>query len=86
MIPCVPYATNADEADVCGFVPSLVCFFIPFLGQYYGAKTRQAVREKHDIQGSLLCDCLTFAVCPCCVIVQTQTQLGLKMGEEMERS
>ena len=85
VIPCVPYATNAAETDVCGFVPAMICFFIPFAGQYYGAKSRQGARERSGIDGSLLCDCLVFSACPCCVIVQTQTELGVNMGEDMGR-
>lgn len=86
VIPCIPFATNAEKTDTCGFCCSAGLFFVPFVGQYIGAKSRQAAREQHDIGGTCCCDCLLFSACPCCVIVQTQTQLGIDMGEEIARN
>lgn len=34
------------------------------------SKTRMAVREKHNIDGSCCCDCLHSWLCPCCTAIQ----------------
>lgn len=87
-LPCVTFAHNAEKSDTCGFIPSILCFiFLPGLGSLYiGAKSRANTREKFGIPGSLLGDCCVFGFCPCCSMIQTQSQLdGVSMGESIER-
>ena len=80
------HAQNAEKADTCGFCLALCSFFVPCWNLYLGAKTRSAVRERDGIDGSFLGDCLCFACCTCCVLIQTNSQLnGIQMGEKMER-
>ena len=86
MIPCVSYGQNAEKAGTCGFVPAMLCFFVPFYNIYLGARTREDTRKKYDIDGSFCNDLFCFLVCTPCVIVQNQSQLdGVDMGETMER-
>merc|ERR1711979_2789 len=86
IIPCVTYAQNAEKAGTCGFLPSLICFFVPVINLYIGAKTRSDTREKYEIAGSFIGDCCCFIICPCCTMVQNQSQLdGVSMGETMDR-
>merc|ERR1711879_316998 len=86
VIPCVTYANNAEKAGTCGFVPAMISFFIPGLNWYLGAKTRSDTREKHNIDGSFLGDCICFGFCTPCVLVQNDTQLQTPaMGEEIDR-
>merc|ERR1712110_381865 len=85
-LPCLTFSRNASNAGTCGFIPAMISFFIPVLDCYVGAKTRQDTREKANIDGSLIGDCFAFGICPCCTMIQVQTQLeGMSMGEDMER-
>merc|ERR1712110_1354135 len=86
IVPCHQFASNADRADTMGYTCAFVAFFIPFLDQYIGARTRMDTREKAGIEGSFLCDLLIFTVCPCCAIIQTDAELdNMDMGAEIER-
>merc|ERR1712071_435979 len=77
---------RTPRKPVPGFLPSILCFFVPIVNIYIGAKTRSDTREKFGISGSFIGDCCCFLMCPCCMMVQNQSQLdGVSMGENIER-
>ena len=85
-LPCVTFAQNADEAGTCGFVPALICFFVPVVDYYLLIKTRMDTREKFNIPGGFCGDLITSLLCPFCVMIQTKHQLNQsKMGETIQR-
>merc|ERR1711974_319489 len=50
IIPCVTFAQHGEKAGTCGFLTSLVCFFVPIVNLYIGAKTRSDTREKYELR------------------------------------
>merc|ERR1712133_250519 len=64
--PC----TIVDVVDYAGKNACLGFFCYPF----YAPFLRQAIREKHGIDGNLANDCLWSCGCPFCVLVQMKAE------------
>ena len=75
-LPCIYAGMNAEES---GCLPSWIlgslCFLIPIAGNVMLSKTRAATRERYRIPGNLLEDFCVTCFCPCCQIIQVNTQL-----------
>merc|ERR1711917_188043 len=62
---CLP-CTIMEVAGYAGKNACCSCLCYPCCAPYI----RQAIREKHGIQGSLGNDCLVDCCCPCCALIQ----------------
>uniref|UniRef100_A0A8C4R4N0 Uncharacterized protein n=1 Tax=Eptatretus burgeri TaxID=7764 RepID=A0A8C4R4N0_EPTBU len=84
--PCVTAGQNAEATDVGGCCLCGLAFFVPFLGCFFTARSRQKAREMKQIQGSFVGDVCCTLCCPACVLVQTARELKTPTPQQMNRA
>jgi Cys-rich protein (TIGR01571 family) len=84
-VPCYTAGMVADKiGDSCIF-HSLI-FFVPGLGCFCGALERHKLREKHNIEGSMIGDFLAWYICPLCALVQESQEIdAISFGSKDEK-
>lgn len=74
-LPCYTYAKNASNSDTMNFCVAAVIFFVPFVNIFCWIKTRENIRERYHIEGSLLSDLMHILCCGLCALVQEAQEL-----------
>ena len=86
LLPCITFGQLTEQVDTCGCVGGAISLYIPFWNLYLMAKTREAVREEHNIAGGFVGDLFTMWFCGCCAVIQAKNQMdGVDMGMSIER-
>merc|ERR1711974_10257 len=80
--PCYVHGKSTEKVDESCVLCAL-SMFVPVLNLIGRISIRGKIREKHDIVGSTISDCLTIVCCPLCALVQEANQVGaLDMARE----
>ncbi|KAL5269915.1 hypothetical protein ACHWQZ_G003399 [Mnemiopsis leidyi] len=77
-VPCVTIGQNAEASGVASCVGGAVLSLIPIVNLICMVKIRGAIREKYNIEGSPIKDCLLICFCGLCTITQEARELKVR--------
>jgi len=73
-VPCVTFGQNAEASGVTSCFLGALLMFVPLVNLICWVKIRGAIREKHNIEGSLFNDLMAICCCGLCALVQEAQQ------------
>jgi len=73
-VPCYTAGMIASKVDD-SCILHMILFMIPGVGCFCGALERNKMREKQNIEGSMVGDCLVWYICPTLALVQEATEV-----------
>ncbi|XP_074647816.1 uncharacterized protein LOC141903551 [Tubulanus polymorphus] len=80
-VPCYTFGKNAeavgDSCILCGLAS-----LVPILNCIFGAKIREKVRERQNIEGTFVKDLLLFWCCAWCATVQVGQEVNHMQGTQ----